>query len=497
MSVVVIGAGLSGLAATLHLLGQGEEVVVLERESVPGGRAMGVKQDGFTFDYGPTVFTMVELLDEAFQAVGRRVQEEVPLRQLDPAYRAFYADGSVLDLPAGVDSIREAVREASGDDEAASFDRYVKWLKALYKVEMPYFIDANFDSPLDLAREPRALERIVRLGGFKRLGPTVEQAFKDERWQRLFSFQAMYAGLAPRDALALYCVISYMDSILGVWFPETGGIRAVPEAMARVAEEEGATIHYGAEVERILTGSKGVTGVRLSDGDVVRADRVICTVDLPIAYDELLPELSKPGAVKRANYSPSCTVLHLGVKGEPPKHAAHHNITFGRDWDEAFADIMDRGRPMQDPSRFVVVPSLDDENAAPEECTSLFILEPTPNLEVGSGINWDEEGKRMRDRILEDLDARGYPTDVVTERLVTPKDWRAQGMAAGTPFAVSHAFATTGPFRPKNIDERVPGLIFAGSSTTPGVGIPMVLISGKLAAERATGVHMTGVRRNS
>ena len=202
-----------------------------------------------------------------------------------------------------------------------------------------------------------------------------------------------------------------------------------------------------------------------------------------MAYERLLPGLPPPRTAARGRFSPSCVVWHAGVRGEAPAAASHHNIHFGEAWDEAFDDLLVHGRPMRDPSRFVAVPSIHDPEAAPEGCTSLYVLEPTPNLAVGR-LDWGREGPRLRDRMRADLQRWGYPTEVVTEHLVTPADWLAQGLGAGTPFALAHTFGQTGPFRPRNTDRRVPGLVFAGSSTTPGVGIPMVLISGRLAARR-------------
>lgn len=482
MNVLVVGAGLSGLAAALHLTGQGHAVTVLERESVPGGRSGRIDQDGFTFDSGPTVFTMVDLLDEAFRAVGRRTADYVAMGRLDPAYRACFPDGSTLHVRHGVEAMRDEIARECGSLDAAAYEEFVVWLRKLYLTELPHFIDVNFDRPTDLLRSPVAAARLLSLGGFGRLGPAIERRFRDPRLHRVFSFQAMYAGLAPAQALALYAVITYMDSVEGVWFPE-GGMRAVPEAMARAAEDAGAHFRYGITVDRITTAEGEATGVVLAGGERIRADAVVCTLDLPIAYEELLPEVSTPRVAARGRYSPSCVVWHLGVRGEPPVEAAHHNIHFGQAWDEAFDDLLVRGRPMADPSRFVAVPSLHDTTAAPQGCTSMYVLEPTPNLAVGR-LDWAAEGPRLRERMLRDLDQWGYPVDIVTEKLVTPADWRDQGMAAGTPFALAHTFSQTGPFRAKNVDRRVKGLVFAGSSTTPGVGIPMVLISGKLAAQR-------------
>lgn len=483
--VIVVGAGLSGLAAALHLTGAGHRVTVLEREAFPGGRNGVLERDGFRFDTGPTVFTMVPLLEQAFNAVGSSVADHLEFTLLDPAYHAFFADGPRLLVRPGHEKMRDEIARECGTHDARAFDRFVGWLRQLNDVELPHFIDTNFNSPVDLLRSPRAALELLRLGAFKRLGPEIARRFHDERLHRVFSFQAMYAGLAPAQALALYAVITYMDSIEGVWFPTEGGMHAVPRAMARAAEAAGVEIHYSTPVERVERGSGGrVTGVRLVDGETLAADGVVLTPDLPVAYQHLLPGLSAPRAARRGRFSPSALVWHVGVRGELPAGVGHHNIHFGHDWDNAFTDLLERGRPMADPSRFVAIPSLDDPAAAPAGHHTLYVLEPVPNLQAGRDLDWADAGRRLRTRMRRDLDAFGYPTEVITEELITPADWLAQGMAAGTPFALAHTFGQTGPFRPRNVDRRAPGLAFAGSSTTPGVGIPMVLISGKLAAER-------------
>ena len=480
---VVVGAGLSGLAAALHLAGGGHRVTIVERESVPGGRNGMLERDGFRFDTGPTVFTMVPLLEEAFRAVGRTVGDYVTLQLLDPAYHAFFADGSRLLVRPGHEKMREVIEAESGPKDARAFDDFVVWLRRLNDVELPHFIDTNFNSPLGLFRSPRAAAELLRLGGFKRLGPEVSRRFSDERLHRVFSFQAMYAGLAPDQALALYAVITYMDSIEGVWFPE-GGMHAVPAAMARAARDAGVEIRYEATVDHVTRAAGGrASGVLLESGERLAADTVVVTCDLPVAYERLLPGVTPPVVVRRGRYSPSALVWHVGVRGQLPEATGHHNIHFGHAWSDAFTDLLVRGVPMRDPSRFIAVPSVDDPGAAPTGAHTLYALEPVPNMAVGR-LDWGVEGPRLRDRLHAFLGDFGYPTDIVTEQLVTPADWYAQGMAAGTPFALAHTLPQTGPFRPRNVDRRVPGLVFAGSGTTPGVGIPMVLISGKLAAQR-------------
>jgi phytoene desaturase len=482
--VVVIGAGLSGLAAACHLLGAGHDVTVVERESIVGGRCGRLAQDGFSFDTGPTVMTMPELVGDALNAVGVELGQALPMRRLDPGYRARYADGSRIDVRFGRAAMRAEIERACGPADASAFDGFVDWLAELYDIELPNFIDRNYNSALGLVSRPMAALRLLRLGAFGRLGPAVARRFADPRLQRLFSFQAMYAGLAPADALALYAVITYMDSIAGVWFPE-GGMHAVPTAMATAIEKAGGELVLGSTVTGLLRRRDGaMAGVRLADGDAVTAEAVICTLDLPVAYDQLLPELSPPRVLRRPTFSPSAVVWHVGVRGEPDPDVAHHNIHFASEWDTAFDALLDRGELMPDPSRLVTVPSLDDPTAAPAGCSTLFVLEPVPNLAAGR-VDWRTESGRMRERLAGFLEREGYPSDIVTDRLVTPLEWRAQGMAAGTPFALAHTFAQTGPFRPPNVERRVPGLVFAGSGTVPGVGVPMVLISGKLAARRA------------
>jgi phytoene desaturase len=482
--VVVVGAGLAGLSAACHLTGRGYEVTVVEAADVPGGRNGRLCRDGFTFDTGPTVLTMRDLVADALRAVDADIDDLLPMRRLDPAYRARFTDGSTIRVRYGREAMRDEIAETCGSVDAAAFDGFVDWLQQLYVAEMPHFIDRNFDSPLGLLSRPGVAARLVRLGGFGRLGTAIRRRFRDDRLHRLFSFQAMYAGLAPDDALAIYAVITYMDSIEGVWFPD-GGMHALPVALATAAEKAGAEFRYGESVTAILRRREdaGVAGVRLAGDESVAADAVVCTLDLPTAYERLLPDLRPPRVLRHAAYSPSAVVWHVGVRGQPDPEVAHHNIHFGHAWAGAFDDLLKRGTLMGDPSRLVTIPSLDDPALAPAACSTLYVLEPVPNLARGR-LDWDAERGPMRDRLLAFLATEGYPTDVVTDELVTPLDWQRQGMAAGTPFALAHTFTQTGPFRPANIERRVPGLVFAGSGTVPGVGVPMVLISGKLAADR-------------
>ena len=493
MQVVVIGAGLGGLSAASHLRGRGHDVVVVERDHVPGGRAGRLELDGYRFDTGPTVLTMPDLIEGCFRAIGQDMDDFLTLQAVDPMYRAVYADGSELRVRHGREAMAAEIAHVCGPAEAASFHRFCGWLEELYRTEMPNFIDRNFDSPLDLAWPLGPALQLVRMGGFAKLSRKLASFFDDERLQRIFGFQSMYAGLAPYEALAIYLVITYMDSVNGVFIPE-GGMHALPRAMAAALEKVGTQFRYGESVERVVLaeGSRGrVRGVRLVSGEMIEADAVVRNPDLPVAYRTLLPGLPMPRVARRGTYSPSCVLWHVGVRGELPERVAHHNIHFGREWDSAFRALLSEGTRMPDPSILVTVPSVDDPSLAPEGGHTLYVLEPTPNLD--GRLDWTVERDRVRDSLARRVAELGYPADIEVEAFVDPLDWERQGMERGTPFALSHRFFQTGPFRPNNVDRRAPGLVFTGSGTLPGVGVPMVLVSGRLAAERVE--KLGGARR--
>jgi phytoene desaturase len=481
--VVVVGAGLGGLAAALHLAGAGREVTVVERADVPGGRCGLIADSGYRFDTGPTVLTMPDLLARPLAAVGEQLTDRVTLHRLDPAYRARFADGSTIDVRADPDATGEEIARVCGPREADGWHRYVRFLRELYALERPHFIDRNLDSPAQLVGPAAA--RLVALGGFRRLAAKVADFVGDERLQRLFSFQAMYAGLAPARALALYAVITYMDCVEGVWFPE-GGMHAVPRALAAAATDHGVTIRYGTTVHHVDVAHGRARGVITADGERIPADVVVVNADLPTAYAELLPTERTPRRVRRLRYSPSAVVAHLGSAATVTD--AHHTIDFGRAWQSTFTEIIDDGVPMSDPSFLLTTPTRTDPTLAPPGRHAYYALFPAPNTR--GRVDWTAERERYRDHVLATLDARGYGAlarDVEVEHLVTPADWAAQGLAAGAPFAAAHTFAQTGPFRPATLAPGVDGLVFCGSNSQPGVGVPMVLVSGRLAAERITG----------
>ncbi len=487
--VVVVGAGLGGLACALHLAAAGREVIVVERESVPGGRAGRLSLQGYEFDTGPTVLTMPELIEEPLAAVGEKLSDWLELTPLEPAYRAFYPDGSTLDVKTDTVRMAAEISRVCGPREADGYLRFVEFARQLWKLERDNFIDRNLDTPIDLVN--LSLLKLLGLGAMRRLQPKINQYFQDPRTQRIFSFQAMYAGLAPHDALAIYAVIAYLDSVAGVFFPK-GGMHAVPKALAGAAEKHGVQFRYDTTVTQVETAHGRATGVITADGSVIPADVVVLNPDLPIAYRELLPARRRE---RRLKYSPSCVVLHIGSTQAYSK-TAHHNIHFGTAWRRTFDEVIKKGLLMSDPSLLVTNPSHSDPSAAPDGRQTYYVLAPTPNLEAGP-MDWRGGlGERYAAELVRTLEKRGYVgfgDGIEVQQIITPADWQDQGMAAGTPFAAAHTFAQTGPFRPSNLHPTLENVVFTGSGTQPGVGVPMVLISGKLAASRVTG--WPGVKR--
>ena len=481
-NVVIVGAGLAGLSAALRLAGAGRSVTVIERESVPGGRSGLLQNDGYNFDTGPTVLTMPSLIEDAFNSVGEQMKDWLDLIPLRPLYRAFYHDGSQLDVYPDTKEMEAEIAKVIGPEEAIGYRNYVDFVTKLYKYEINDFIDRNIDSPFGLLTPN--LARLIAIGGFRKLSPKVSQFLKDPRTQKVYSFQAMYAGVSPQQALAIYAVIAYMDSVNGVFFPR-GGMHAVPRALAAAAEKHGVTFKYSTTAATIEKSNGRATAVITTDGERIPCDALILNPDLPVAWKELIGK--EPWSIKRLNYSPSCVTMLVGSK-KSYDHIAHHNIHFGASWDGVFDELINKKILMTDPSILVTVPSLDDKSLTPPGKESYYVLFPTPNLDAD--IDWKVTGPKYRDQMIKTLEQRGY-TDfgdsIEVEHLTTPLDWEAQGMERGAPFASAHTFFQTGPFRPRNLAAGFENIVFAGSGTQPGVGVPMVLISGRLAAERILG----------
>ncbi|WP_377267866.1 phytoene desaturase family protein [Peterkaempfera sp. SMS 1(5)a] len=483
--VVVVGAGLAGLSAALHLLGAGRRVTVVERGALPGGRAGRLERGGYRIDTGPTVLTMPDLVEDAFAAVGENLRDHLELLPLHPAYRAQFADGSELDVHTRADAMEAEIERFAGAREAVGYRRLRRWLSTLHAVQMRRFIDVNYDSPLQLLHPD--LARLAALGGFGRLDARIGRHLRDERLRRVFSFQALYAGVPPSRALAAYAVFACMDTVAGVYFPR-GGMHALPQAMADAAAGAGADLRYGHDVLRLERSGPRVTAV-VTDQDRITCDAVVLTAELPTAYRLLGRRPRRPA---RLRHSPSAVVLHAGTHRTWPR-LAHHTLSFGAAWKSTFRELTRTGQLMTDPSLLITRPTATDPDLAPPGRHLHCILAPCPNTDLGpSTREWTDLAPRYRDSLLAELERRGLEglaSAVEEQCLVTPADWHAQGHSAGTPFSVAHTFAQTGPFRPRNLVAGTENAVLAGCGTTPGVGVPTVLLSGKLAAARITGLQ--------
>lgn len=481
-NVVIVGAGLSGLSAALQLAGRGRSVTVVERDTHPGGRVGRADIRGYRLDTGPTVLTMPDIIDDAFAAVGESLYSRMELMPVAPAYHASFADGSALDVHSDAATMAAEIERFAGRGEADGYLAMRKWLTTLYNVEFDGFIGSNFDSPLSLVTPQ--LARLISIGGFRRWDSVIRKFLSDERLMRVFTFQALYAGVPPQRALAVYAVIAYMDTVAGVYFPK-GGMRALPDAMAAAAAAAGVEFRYGQTVSALERSGDRVTAVRTESGERYAADTVILTTELPLTY-RLLGRT--PRRALRLRPAPSAVVAHIGCRAVDNNALGHHTIVFGDAWEQTFRDIIDDGRVMGDPSLLVTRPSASDPSLAPAGRDLLYVLAPAPNTDIGT-VDWDVEGEAYTQRMLDTVAERlpGLGADAEVLQVCNPADWARQGMAAGTPFALAHTFAQTGPFRPANTVRGIDNVVLAGSSTVPGVGVPTAVLSGRLAADRITG----------
>jgi phytoene desaturase len=484
---VVIGAGLAGLAAAIHLAAAGREVIVLEAGTGPGGCCGTAQVGGYRFDTGPSVLTMPEVLAETMGAAGQELADWVPLAELDPYYRLAFHDGSHLDVLAGAGRMAAEVQRLAGPAEARRYLRFREQLRLLQEAEWGPFVTRDFRRLADFAH-PRVagqLARLARLGALRRMGGLAARYLTDWRLIHAHTFQALYVGLDPARASGIYAVIAAMDTVGGVCIPRQGGMHAVPRALADVAVKAGAQLCYGTRAARVLTDGSGVTGVALAGGGWLRTASVIVAGDRLAAHRDLLPAAAADWRLRRPRLAPSCLVAHFGLDHQRPGQA-HHTLHLGRSWAATFDALTRRNdvQPGPDPSLLVTAPSRDPD-AAPAGHATLSVLEPTANL-LG-GHDWAATTPRLLDRLLGRLGQLGYGdlASAPARLVIDPPGWAARGHTGGTPFGLDHRLSQTAWFRPAMSARRVPGLYFAGAGTVPGIGVPMVLISGRLAARAA------------
>jgi phytoene desaturase len=482
LRVAVVGAGVGGLAAAARLAHAGFEVQVFEKHDRPGGRCGQLRLDGFTFDVGPTILLMPEVVARTFEAVGRRLSDYLTLERCHPNYRIHYRDGSTLTLGSDLAEL-SADLERLSPGSTPGFLRFLKISGRMYRTSLDRFVLRNFDHAGQFL-SPGNLRHILGLKAHRSLASVVRRQLSDERLQAAVTFQTMYLGMSPYQAPAMYGLLPFSEMGVGIYFPR-GGLHSLPVALARLATEMGAVIHYRAEVRRILSTPTAVQGLELADGTRIEADLVLCNVDLPWAYRNLLdPRHTGLRRAKRLRYTSSGYLLYLGL-GRSVAGLGHHNVFFGHGYRASFDDIFRHHRVPEDPSFYVAVPNRTDPSMAPPGKDSVYVLVPVPHRHPS--LDWGVEGPRVRARVLARLAEEGFPVEqrIEVERVFTPDDWESTfGLENGSAFGLSMHLGQVGPFRPANQDRRLKNLFFVGASTQPGTGLPTVMVSAELAVER-------------
>ncbi len=485
--VVIIGAGMGGLAAALRLAHLGFEVTVVEKQARPGGRSNVIEEAGFRVDIGPTILVMKEAINETYRAIGQDLDKRLEFVQLDPNYRVYYHDGTHLDL---YSNMARLAQEVEGVERGAS-ERLFRFIGAgARKFELGMdFVDRNFDNITDLAN-PAAGLRLLQTQAHQNLYQQVANFFNhNDKLTKAFSFHSMFLGLSPYDALAMYSLITYADLALGMWYPK-GGIYALVEDMVALAGEMGVEIRTSAPVQQICVENARVTGVRLDSGEQIQADLVISNADLPYTYRQLIdPQYRRKYTDARLDamqYACSGYLLFLGLD-RTYSHLQHQGLYFSEDYRANLNDIFKEKKIPAEPSFHLNIPTITDPSLAPEGHSLIYVLAPMPNLT--SGIDWDVAAPLVRAKLLDSLATIIDPEirqHIVWEREYRPTDWEQDINAVyGTAFgSLAHNFFQSSYFRPHNKDREISGLYFVGQGTYPGIGMPMVHISAKLVAER-------------
>jgi phytoene desaturase len=479
-TAIVVGAGVGGLTAAMRLQHQGFRVTLFEKQPGPGGRCGEVRLGAYRFDLGPTLLLMPHVLEAAFQAVGRRLQDYLTLHRCDPLYRVHFHDGARVTLHRDAERTRQELERL----EPGSFERYRRFLEAgrrKHDVAFDRFVTRHFDSLLQFIAP-----ELLRVGAFDSLAGQVARFFKSPHLRQAFSFQTMYLGLAPRQAPSVFSLLPYTEAEHGIWFPE-GGLHAVARALERVCREEGVELHYRAPVRRVLVEHGAAAGVELMNGTVHRADVVLCNADYAWASTHLLPEriaARRKTKLGRARFTSSGLMFYWGLS-KRSEALLHHSVFFGADFDGSFADIFQRGRVPAEPSFYVNAPARTDAAFAPPGHDALYVLVPVPSRPAD--IDWRAEAARVRQRVLARLQREGYgdlAPHVVEERVVTPHDWESElNLERGANFGLAQSLLQLGPFRPKVRDDEVPRLYWCGASIQPGTGVPTVMLSAGFAAD--------------
>jgi phytoene desaturase len=477
---VIVGAGLGGLSAAIHLRLQGREVTVFEANDRPGGRANVIERDGFRFDTGPSLLNYPWVFEELFTAAGRRFADYVDLIPVDPSVEFRWPDGTTFSLSSDLKNLRaecERLQPGCGP-------RLMAWLRdAAFKFDTAFgkLVTRNEDNPLRWLGRLNVRE-LAALGIWRSLDSELRRFFKNRYIREAFGSYGMYLGGSPFELPGLFSILAYGELAYGLWLPR-GGIYSLVCAMQRLARELGVRIHTNTRVASIDSADGVISGVRLESGEFVSASVVVSNVDLHTTQRTLLSTalFTMPGKPERCRMTPGVLTFYWGLRGDTGDYG-HHTIFLPRKFREAFNQLK-HGRIPDDLPFYISIASASDPSLAPEGASSMFVLVPTPVLSAMPDVDWPETVRDVKARVLArtGLD----PARIVMEEVWTPTDWQRRfGLYDGSAFGAAHSLFQMGPFRAKNYSSETRGLYYTGASTTPGTGMPMVVLGGRMVAER-------------
>lgn len=484
-TAIVIGAGIGGIAAAARLEKNGYDVTVLEKESTPGGRCSQIVRDGHRFDVGPTLFLMPEVWEETFAALGEKMSDHLDLRRIDPTYKVHFEDGLQLQLTSNLGAMQKQL-EAVEKTAFTGFLAYIAEGARHYKLSLEKFVGRNFYSIFEYF-SLKNLPLIFQLKALQKHYANTGRFFKDERLKAAFTFQNMYLGLSPYDAPATYSLLQYTELAEGVWYP-IGGMYAAIQVLVKIAETLGVTFMYNAPVKELKVSESRIEGVMLADGREMTADLFVGNADLPYIYKELLPDAAPAKQLDEKRYTCSTLMFYWGVD-KPYPQIAHHNVFLGGDYKASFDQIFKDHTLPEVPSFYVHAPARTDPSAAPQGQDTLYVLVPVGHLDARSAQDWQALTNRAREtvfaRLAKEMGITDLKDHIKFEITYTPLNWQKRfNLDKGAAFGLSHNFWQVGYLRPQNRHKKYKNLYFAGASTHPGTGLPIVLLSAKLTAER-------------
>lgn len=503
MKVAIVGAGLGGLSAACALGARGYQVTVFDQNTWAGGKAATLRRDGFRFDMGPTILTLPAMLERLFTDAGRKMSDYLDLVRLDPQWRSFFEDGSTLDLVTDTGEMKRGIARLSSQDDgtADGYERFLQLSQAQHRISANWFFDRPIGGLRDMFNtrelaQPGTMRdlRAMRMG--RTVARTVRSFIHDERVAQMVDHFTQYVGSAPAKSPAILCGIAHMQTSEGVWYPR-GGAAAIPAALRELARELGVEFALGRSVQRLLQEKQSVIGVKLTDGEERRFDAVVANSDSVRTHRELLGGVR--AFEKRRRYEPACSgvVLYLGLRRRVPQ-LLHHNFVFSRDAEEEFDFIYRQGELAPDPTCYLSAPSATEPEVAPPGGEALYILVHTPFLRPHH--QWREMLPRYRQVIFDKLRRTAgmeIERDIVSESALTPQDIHERyRVLHGAIYGLASHGRWTGAFKPGNRSRDFRNLYLCGGAAHPGPGMPMVLMSGWIAA-CALDQDFAGVRSNS